>query len=49
MLICGDCIIKKRKDHDYDVISDVVDGEKMLKETLPGIQQLIYESIRSHQ
>ena len=44
VLICRDCIIKKHKDHDYDVISDVVDGEKkILKETLPGIQQLIDE------
>ena len=42
VLICRDCIIKKHKDHDYDVISDVVDGEKkILKECLPGIQQLI--------
>jgi len=44
VLICRDCIIKKHKDHDYDVISDVVDGEKkILKETLPSIQQLIDE------
>ena len=44
VLICRDCIIKKHKDHDYDVISDVVDGEKkILKEALPGIQQLIDE------
>ena len=44
VLICRDCIIKKHKDHDYDVISDVFDGEKMiLKEALPGIQQLIDE------
>ena len=44
VLICRDCIIRKHKDHDYDVISDVVDGEKkILKEALPGIQQLIDE------
>ena len=44
VLICRDCIIKKHKDHDYDVISDVVDAEKrILKEALPGIQQLIVE------
>jgi len=44
VLICRDCIIKKHKDHDYDVISDAVDGEKkILKEALPGIQQLIDE------
>ena len=44
VLICRDCIIKKHKDHDYDVISDVVDGEKkVLKETLPDIQQLVDE------
>ena len=44
VLICRDCIIKKHKDHDYDVISDVVDGEKkVLKEALPGIQQLADE------
>ena len=44
VLICRDCIIKKHKDHDYDVISDVVDGEKkILKEALPGIQQLVDE------
>jgi len=44
VLICRDCIIRKHKDHDYDVISDVVDGEKkVLKESLPGIQQLIDE------
>ena len=43
VLICGSCI-KKHKDHDYDVISDVVDSEKeILKETLPDIQQLIDE------
>ena len=44
VLICQDCIIKKHKDHDYDVISDVVEGEKkILKEALPGIQQLVDE------
>ena len=44
VLICRDCIIKKHKDHDYDVISDVVDGEKkILREALPGIQQLVDE------
>ena len=44
VLICRDCIIKKHKDHDYDVISDVVEGEKkVLRETLPGIQQLVDE------
>ncbi|XP_065902733.1 E3 ubiquitin-protein ligase TRIM71-like isoform X2 [Dysidea avara] len=44
MLICRDCIIKKHKDHDYDVISDVIDVEKkILQEALPGIQQLIDE------
>ena len=42
VLICRDCIVKKHKDHDYDVISDVVNGEKkILKEALPGIQKLI--------
>ena len=44
VLICRDCIIKKHKDHDYDVISDVVEGEKkVLRETLPGMQQLVDE------
>ena len=44
VLICRDCIIKRHKDHDYDVISDVVDGEKkILREALPGIQQLVDE------
>ena len=44
VLICRDCIIKKHKDHDYDVISDVIVGEKkVLKEVLPGIQQLVDE------
>ena len=44
VLLCRDCIIKKHEDHDYDVISDVVDGErKILKEALPGIQQLVDE------
>ena len=44
MLICRDCIIKKHKDHDYDVISDVVEGEKeILREALPDIQQLVNE------
>ena len=44
VLICRDCIIKKHKDHDYDVISDVVVGEKkILREALPGIQQLVDE------
>ena len=42
VLICRDCIIRKHKDHDYDVISDVVEGEKkILREALPGIQQLV--------
>ena len=44
VLICRDCIIRKHKDHDYDVISDVVDGEKkILREALPDIQQLVVE------
>ena len=44
VLICRDCIIKKHKDHDYDVISDVVEGEKkVLREALPGMQQLVDE------
>ena len=44
VLICRDCIIKKHKDHDYDVISDVVEGEKkILREALPGIHQLVEE------
>ena len=44
VLICRDCIIKKHKDHDYDVISDVVEGEKkILREALPNIQQLVGE------
>jgi len=44
VLICRDCFIKKHKDHDYDVISDVVNGEKkVLSDALPGIQQLIDE------
>ena len=44
VLICRDCIIKKHKDHDYDVISDVVEGEKkILREALPDIQQLVVE------
>ena len=44
VLICRDCIIRKHKDHDFDVISDVVDGEKkILREALPGIQQLVDE------
>ena len=48
VLICRDCIIKKHKDHDYNMISDAVDGEKMiLKEALPGIQQLIDEVERA--
>ena len=39
VLICRDCIIKKHKDHDYDVISDVVEKEKrILQEALPGVQ-----------
>ena len=42
VLICRDCIIEKHKDHDYDVISDVVEEEKkILKKTLPDIQQLV--------
>ena len=41
VLICRDCIIKKHKDHDYDVISDVIEGEKKtITEALPGIQRL---------
>ena len=44
VLICRDCIIKKHKDHDYDVMSEVVEGEKkILREALPGIQQLVDE------
>jgi len=44
VLICRDCIIRKHKDHDYDVISDVVEGEKkILREALPGIQRLVDE------
>jgi len=44
VLICQDCIIRKHKDHDYDVMSDVVEGEKkILREALPGIQQLVDE------
>ena len=44
VLICCDCIIKNHKDHDYDVISDVVEGEKkILREALPGIKQLVGE------
>ena len=44
VLICRDCIIRKHKDHDYDVISDVVEGEKkVLREALPDIQQLVDE------
>ena len=44
VLICRDCVIKKHKDHDYDVISDVVEGEKkILREALPGVQQLVDE------
>ena len=44
VLICRDCIIRKHKDHDYDVISDVIEGEKkILRESLPGIQQLVSE------
>ena len=44
VLICRDCIIRKHKDHDYDVISDVAEGEKkILREALPGIQQLVDE------
>ena len=43
-LICRDCTIKKHKDHDYDVISDVIEGEKkVLREALIGIQQLVDE------
>ena len=42
VLICRECIIEKHKDHDYDVISDAVEEEKkILKETLPDIQQLV--------
>ena len=44
VLICRDCIIKNHKDHDYDVISDVVEGEKkILREALPSIQKLVGE------
>ena len=44
VLICRDCIIKKHKDHDYDVMSEVVDGEKkILREALSAIQQLVDE------
>ena len=44
VLICRDCIIKKHKDHDYDVIADVVESEKkILRDALPGIQQLVDE------
>ena len=44
VLICRDCIIKKHKDHNYDVISDVVESEKsILREALPGIQKLVNE------
>ena len=44
MLICQDCIIRKHKGHDYDVISDVAEGEKkILREALIGIQQLVDE------
>ena len=43
VLICRDCIIKKHKDHDYDVISDVEGEKKILREDLPGIQQLVDE------
>ena len=44
VLICRDCIIRKHKDHDYDVILDVVEGEKkILREALPGMQQLVDE------
>ena len=43
-LICRDCTIKKHKDHDFDVISDVIEGEKnVLRESLIGIQQLVDE------
>jgi len=48
VLICRDCLIKKHKGHDYNMISDVVDGEKqVLKAALPGIQQLIDEVERA--
>ena len=44
MLICRDCLIRNHKGHNYNMISDVVGGEKkILKEALPGIQQLIDE------
>ena len=44
VLICRDCIIRKHKDHDYDVIKDVAEGEKqILREALPSIQQLVDE------
>ena len=44
VLICRDCIIKKHKGHDYNVITDIVGSEKnILRESLPGIQQLVDE------
>ena len=37
VLICRDCITKKHKDHGYDVIPDVVEGEKkILREAIHG-------------
>ena len=42
--ICHDCTVKKHKDHNYDFIKDVAEEEKkILKEALPGIQQLVNE------
>ena len=45
VLICRDCIIKEHKDHDCDVISDIVEGEKkILRGALSDIQQLVGEA-----
>ena len=44
VFICHDCTIRKHKDHDFDLISDIIEGEKkILREALPGIQQLVKE------
>ena len=44
VLVCQGCTIKKHKDHDFDIISDVIEGEKkILREALSGIQQLVKE------
>ncbi len=40
VMICYNCTIERHKDHDYDVISD---AKKILRETLPDIQQLVGE------